>query len=193
MYSNSLSGWPDYTCVLAYIDHAISKIATSTPASSLAKYLNIKVPLASENPYGFDTTDLDECYGINVIDIKKDISVILEKFAPKYVFHLTTLEMIVPGMYEEFMQDAIKLKILLAVGYDFSVINGNSKDSLHVSFVSKVWNGRVSLIDYYIDKKGKEINIEYPTIIEGIRRVKGGFWLIGTQNDLNLLSKLYEL
>jgi len=192
LHSELTGKWPDYTCVLAYIDRVLREIGNAFPEQVIARHLKIRVPKDADNPFGYETTSQKEEYGISEANVIENIPQILKKYAPDYFFCLIKIEQIIPGMYEEFIRDVLQSQAILAIGYDYSSISGEVGESLHVSFVCEVSNGHINLIDYYIDKKGKKIEVDYPTIIQSIRRISGGFWIVSSKENLNNLSKSYE-
>jgi len=176
--------WPPYTCVATYVFESLRYNNILVDKQGLAKDLGIKVSPLVSNPYQLPTTQNSLEFGLSAADSIVAINRILSDLGSGLSFRHIKFSTIPFQMFEETFSELSKEKLIVGIGFDFSIISGNDQVNKHVAFLKKFGSEQIEIIDYYEANEGITYMVERNLFLKNVFGINDGFWVIGKKEQL---------
>lgn len=193
MVEDSFS-WPPECCVPAFVHAALIGHGVDCPYPSVIPgILGVKVHAGQENPLGLQLTNEGHPSGITAADADREINRLLVELGGKLAFERVLFSTIIFGMWEEFLEIALALDIVVGVGVDYEILTGKSLrlPAQHVVRVLEKNGEKLVLCDDSGETMPPVFLTSTDILRDAVNAISDGFWMIApssallaVQNDL---------
>jgi hypothetical protein len=180
--------WPPHCCVAAFVDAAIRTLCgQQLDRASLARDLKTVTAPGLANPWGLDIDEDPSAQGVLARTAVRQLGTLLQRVNSELSFRHIRFSTIAFEQYPDVFGQAISLGNVVGIGFDYSLLFGESLRARHVARARLASNPtEVVLVDDSHRGKLPVVTVDWPALERAVFAVDDGFWVIGPRHSLAL-------
>jgi hypothetical protein len=181
--------WPPECCVPAFLNSAmvVKHVALGVP-DVLPSKLGVRVRPDQDNPLGLAIANHRYPPGIRATDADREINRFFAELELPLRFRRIPFLQITLGLWEDVLDAALAKSVVVGLGTDFEVLmqRATPRSAQHLLRVLARNGDHLDVIDDSGETTPAHFSVKADRVHKAVLAVPDGFWMIGTDQDLQL-------